>query len=581
MIRWPYVLPRLLILSVICLFVCFALDPLLRYSAIMLGQQATGARVDIDHLVSSLPHSAIRINDIQIADPEDPDSNLVQTQQIVLKFDPRELLHRRYVVEHGQIIGIELHGSRTESGALDEQPTGAESGDSLLGDAGQQLLEGLTGQAEKEFEALQTVRLSRELAERWPVEYSALEERADNLQRDIQELEQLAKTARDNPLRGLQNHQQLAERFKRLGQTPREIRGELDRLKTQLQADRAAMQEAKRQDTEHIRQRLQFNPLDGEALAEQLIGKEWTERLAKVTGWIGQIRATIPGNGQPAVLPRRGEDILFNVARQRPDMLIRKLLIEGKAKIGDRPVQFAGVVNDFTPQPKRHDKPALVRLQTSGAVVASIHATIDSTGDVTTTDIAIDCPHFQQPSVTLGSADSLAVTAAAGEARVWGHVKLIGDDHFQGQIIYKRDQISLVPKLNDRYSKQLLTDGWQSAFHDVQNLHAVVDLTGQLASPQWKLKTNLGPQLTAGFNGVVQQELDARRTRLIDRLNRESAAGMTQLTELVEQRSAALRERLTISESSINNIEAKITQGLKLPTMELTERLLPGTLNRK
>lgn len=581
MIRWSYVFPRLLILGVICLFVCFALDPLLRYSAILLGQQATGARVDIEHLSSSLPHTAIQLNDVQVADPDNPDSNLIQAQQIVLKFDPRELLRRRYVVQHGHIIGLELNGHRTESGALDEQPPGDETGDSAWGDAGQLLLEGLTGQAEKEFEALQTVRLSRELAERWPAEYKALEDRADQLQQDIQQLEQLAKTARDNPLRGLQNHQRLAEQIKRVGQTPREIRGELDRLTHQLHADREAMKEAKRQDTEHIQQRLQSNPLDGEAFAEQLIGKEWAERIANVTDWIRQIRGSIPGSGQPAALPRRGEDILFNIAGQRPDVLIQTMLIEGKANIGDRPLRFAGVVNDFTPQPKRHGKPAVVRLQTSGAVVASIHATIDSTGDVPTTDIVFDCPHFQQPTVTLGDANSLAVTAAAGEARVWSRVKMIGDDHFEGQIIYKRDRFSLQPKLNNRYSKQQLTDRWQTAFNNVQNLHAVIDLSGQLTSPQWQLKTNLGPQLTAGFSSVMQQELDARRSQLTDRLNGESDAGMMQLTEMVEQRRAALLQRLTISESFIKNIEAKIAQGLKLPAMELGERLLPGKLFRK
>ena len=120
MISWSYVLPRLLVLGAVSLFLCFALDPLLRYSAVLLGQQVTGARVDIDSLSSSLPYTAFRLDDVEVADPEDPDANLVQAQQVTLKFDPHELLRRRYVVEHGQVLGLELGGGRAESGALDD-----------------------------------------------------------------------------------------------------------------------------------------------------------------------------------------------------------------------------------------------------------------------------------------------------------------------------------------------------------------------------------------------------------------------------------------------------------------------------
>ena len=48
MIRWGYLIPRLILVAAVAAFLGFGLAPLLRWSIVTYGSQALGARIDID-----------------------------------------------------------------------------------------------------------------------------------------------------------------------------------------------------------------------------------------------------------------------------------------------------------------------------------------------------------------------------------------------------------------------------------------------------------------------------------------------------------------------------------------------------
>ena len=81
MIRWSYVLPRLIIVAILLLSLVLGLDPLLRWSLINGRQSMTGARVEIGDVTTSLTRSQISLTGVHIANPYAPDTDFVQAQQ--------------------------------------------------------------------------------------------------------------------------------------------------------------------------------------------------------------------------------------------------------------------------------------------------------------------------------------------------------------------------------------------------------------------------------------------------------------------------------------------------------------------
>ena len=69
MIRWRYVIPRLLILVVVGLFLRFGLSPVLRWSLVSIGESVTQAKVEIGQLEAGIFPLEIRLADVQLADP--------------------------------------------------------------------------------------------------------------------------------------------------------------------------------------------------------------------------------------------------------------------------------------------------------------------------------------------------------------------------------------------------------------------------------------------------------------------------------------------------------------------------------
>ena len=122
MTRWKYLIPRLIILSLIALAVWVGSDPLIRRVLVNNLESATGAKVEIGHLRTSLNKRQIFIEDLVIANPRDPMMNLFQADMAYVELDTKSLLNGQVVIERGQTSQAVFGAPRTNSGALQGSP---------------------------------------------------------------------------------------------------------------------------------------------------------------------------------------------------------------------------------------------------------------------------------------------------------------------------------------------------------------------------------------------------------------------------------------------------------------------------
>ena len=126
----------------------------------------------------------------------------------------------------------------------------------------------------------------------------------------------------------------------------------MEQLPDQLAADRAAVAERGGTTSNLIRQQLNLSQVDGKSLTNYLLGEQITAPVNEAVAWVRWAHGFVPARGQVvADPPARGADILFAGCQQLPDMLVKAVRLDGRARMGGQPVELVGVVRDWTNQP--------------------------------------------------------------------------------------------------------------------------------------------------------------------------------------------------------------------------------------
>ncbi len=106
--------PLLLLLVVTYFFIDRWIEAGLEYA----GEDAVGARVEIDGLSLSLSPLGLTFSKLQVANPDNPWSNLFETGPVRFTMDAGQLLRGKYIIETMEVNDIILGTKRTTDGSL-------------------------------------------------------------------------------------------------------------------------------------------------------------------------------------------------------------------------------------------------------------------------------------------------------------------------------------------------------------------------------------------------------------------------------------------------------------------------------
>jgi uncharacterized protein (TIGR03545 family) len=543
--RWKYLLPRLIAITAIVLAVHFGLDPCLRWAIVTSGEAALGAKVEIGELTTSLRHGQLVIERAAAANPNKPMRNLFEADQLILNLDAGQLLRKRLVVKDGFIGGVRFDAPRTSSGALEAAPADESAGPSMFdpvisaaGDKAGQWFDGLTGRVEEDLEArLQTPRVLKQLEERWPRQYEALKARADSLGAQAKQIEKDFREAKKNPLRNMQKLEQVQQQLVAAQADLKATMAEINALPAQAQADRAAIDAARKQDEQFLRDAVQVAKTDGDELTKYLLGDEANGYLAQTVYWVQTVRHYIPKSKMSRPQRARGTNVLF-VTKRRPQVLVERVRLEATARLGGEALALKGELTDAASEPELHDRPVRLHLVSEGAVASDLVIVLDRRGDTPHDSLAFDCPRVNLPARTLGKADRLALELAPGEASLKADVKLDGDQ-LAGHIEFR--QASSLAASTGAVRDDRIAQVLHESLAGMDRVDAKVQLAGTLQKPEWKIESNLGPQVAEGVNAAMRKYLTDRKDRLVAKVK----GGVDeQLAKLAAARQTAQQELL-------------------------------------
>ena len=120
------------------------------------------------------------------------------------------------------------------------------------------------------LDEFETVKLAREMADRWPREYQKLLARIERIRKRINELKELAQPRRKDVLDNVHQYANLVTEIKKFNAELGQLQAEIRRLASQPGRDKAALLEARKRDEQRIRELAQIATFNKQAI-QQLV----------------------------------------------------------------------------------------------------------------------------------------------------------------------------------------------------------------------------------------------------------------------------------------------------------------------
>ena len=579
MIRWKYALPRLAVVALVVCFFSFALAPLTHWTVVTLGQSITGAAVEIAELQTSVVHTEISLNDVQLASASQPMKNLLQADSMRFDLSASALLRKKLVIQDGSIRGLRFDTPRTTSGALPETPLEEEPPEEEVAAEPLDLgwLADLGDNAQDRLlEEFETLRLSEELLETWPARYTQLEDQVDILARRAKKLKNrirdFAKTKSKQP----GDVFEMESEIRQIHEQSQALRGQITELVARLNEDRLRVDAARHRDTKKIREIVFDEKLDAETISQYLLKKEMAQKIRSALDWLAWGREHIPRRvPETKPVPGKGLDIFFRGGRQIPDLLVERLHLDGQLQFDKKQLPFEGVATNFTSEPQLLSQPATLRLHTTDAARIELVAVFDRRGPNDHSSVTLDCPRIAQAQRSLGKQEQLAIVVSHGYARVHGHLEL-ADDALSGTLEFSQQDIEIEPRVGSKLGGARVAGYLAESLRPIHQIEGRLQLSGTLRSPKFRVQSSLGSEIAAALKQVGQHEIAHQRQRLESQLTKLADQQTAKLLAQVESQQQQLVAKLGLADETVAVLKKELVQRVGIPNQFLGKDLPVG-----
>ena len=577
MIRWHYLVPRLVILALLMVLVWISADPLLKYAIVKSTESVTGAKVDVGQVKTSLFEGKIYISDLAITDPRDPMRNLLQADVAYLKMDPRRLLHKELIVEHGHSKQVMFGSPRTISGELKGRqyntPMQPELQNVFVRNAApinsklwlDQYQTPSLLSAERDLEI---TKVAASVKQKWRPIFEAQLHKITLARAQLETLPRIDDGQIVNPLRDLEMNQQQRNKIQQLREDIAEARTELGQLKTAAEADRQLIAQAGERDGQMVGSMIQATMTDPNSLTQILLQNQQQEYASEVISWVQWFRNSLP-NPEADFLDGegRGTNIAFTGQTARPRFLVKTLDLSGQGSLAGQHHTFAGVLTNMTNEPMLHNEPTKFNLRAQGNHHLIVDCTLDRREPVWKDRMIVKCPELDAPSQMLGNSESLEIELADSRIQVDLDINMLGDQlggtlHFShskcAMLVNQLHQIAGGDEVKLRLNQELLR---------INQFRTTATLGGTLDAPIVQFESDLGPKLAKAMDQIHRVQSEQQTAELRRRLK-------TRFDTELQQVDAMLSENFSQLAKLLDGEETRVAELLEnLPQTERWEKI--------
>jgi len=567
----------------IAAFLILLLDSILKDSVENQGTRILRAQVDVNSLATSLMSQSIDIGNLEVANADLLNENLLEAGRIKFDFDLGRAFSKKIIIEDMRLEGLRFNQQRKtpaqpyrppEEGKSEPQKIEKETPLSGFGFA-QALKFKSPGDILKEekLETLESIDKARNEIESLKSNWQTRMDQQLNpdvlkqMQQRIQNLKAQGKNLKDPAAIQAFTAEIQAVR--------REIQSHLDTIhnfQKNLEKDirkagdlAVEMKGLPQKDFARLRKKYSLDLKGGAGFAGKMVSGPLKTKIDK--GWrlyqqiSPYLKSRSPSEPDPAPPERgKGQFIKFPAAQRSPDFLIRKaglsLNIQGQ--------EIDGNFSDLTDDPQSHGKPFLLNL-TGGKSERfnglKFHLSLDRTRPQARDSLKAEVKSLNIPPIPFGS----GIALTQGRADIQAHIHILDEQNLDGTLdIHVQNALfTSSEKKNDEVQRLL-----GKVLGSVQGFYLKVRFKGTPAATTLDIQSDLDQILAQS----VRKVFDEKAREFEGELKR----AVTASTKLPLSETSGWTAGLTPHRKELNSQESAYQELLKQATEKVLLNKVPG-----
>ena len=584
MIRWSGLVVFIVIVGLITIFSLFFLDGIIKGIVEDRASLAVGAKVEIGDLRSKIFGLSVDIQNLQVANPEEPMRNSVEIGSLAFDLGAAPLLKKKIVIERMKVLNLAWNTPRKTSGALpprlqkklEAQKKTADLGAkaekrieecvlpnfSILADlkkrSPEELLKGVNLQSAA-FLGDYPKKVST-AKETWEKRLKELPTRED-IQKDVKSFQTL-KDQRPKDLTQLPAYleklntlqKKINDTQKNLTTAQQEFQTEMNTLKTSLRE----VEKLKDADVKSVMAKLGVQIPSATDLICVLLGKEVAHKVNWALGMYRKLsQYTSKGKPKeekenPKPVPRmKGMDVRFPITRGYPDFLLELAEFSARPNMKKASGVFAfeklaGELRGLTSHPAIYGKPTLFRL--NGSMVGNLAKDFALAGQfdhrktVAEDRIDLNIKELRIEQAGTSGPQESPLRLASALLNVNGSLGVKGEA-LDGRVLLD----VLNPKVAVESSAAILGD----LLKNMGSFNLSLAIGGTLDQPSLGLSSSATKPLTSGLENLVQKEMkglqDGIKNVISSRVDKDLTANRNEVSGLEKLIQGELSSRLGLT----------------------------------
>lgn len=514
-IRWPGFIAFVIIMGLIVGSVYFFANSIVKSLIESQGSNLAGAKVDVREVKLGLAPAGIVIRGLDVADADEPMTNIVSIDSIYAQFDLLKALMGQVIIKDASVNGMEFGTARKTSGAIAKKPKPEKPKEPSF----------ISEQID-----LMAARLpdGKEALEREPLlideRHKALEKSAEEKEQRWQQLE-----------KSLPNNDKLAEYQQRIAdlqkQKPKSVadlkalNDELKKIKDDIQGDKKTLQEAKefisvsakeiaadlkalkdapKEDRDRLLSKYTLDESGLANLSGLLFGADIQEKIETALYWYEKVAPFLVSDDAEKEEKRQratGRFVLFPEANPYPSFLVENLAASARLDAGE----LSATAKNITHQQDVQNRPTT--LHVGSEVIRNVkRLDVNAVFDyrVKKQGKSVADFIFEQVSINdykISSSSQMPLALEQATAAMKGELKL-ENNKLSGQLNSQFEQAQFATGEAKGLMQYL-----NQAFAEIHRFSLDIGMAGSLKSPKLTIRSDIDKQLKDSVDRQIKQEI--------------------------------------------------------------------------
>ena len=590
-IRWPGLITFTTLLIIMIAGAWLFADSITKSLIESTITDLNGAKADIDSVDISYTPLGIKINDLQITDPERPMLNMVQISEVRFAISFGDLLLKKLVVNDMALHGIQIDTARKKSGAIKKQsisePVKKNTEDSMFDFAMPDMqlpdVDELIAKEQLNSEILITT-LDNDLdatQQKWKLIQDDIQDkkRWDSYQQRYNKIKSDLNGNTVEKISALKDIKALRNDLKIEAEKIQQARKQFSEDNARLSDEFKAAKNGPRDDIRRIKEKYKLNDLSTQNITQLLFGAQTAEYLALAEKWYARIKPYLEDDeeeiaAQQAKQRKHGQDIKFKELNPTPDFYVHKASIDARIPRGE----FTGLVTDISSDQSVNKKPMIMKLsgknlshRDSETFRAEFNYVNKDSG-YSQFDYAINA--YQLENFDISKSNKLSLAIQHGLMSLNLSSKL-ANKRLRGHSNINFENVKF--ETNKSTESQSFSSMMASSFININKFKLNAKFSGSLHDLDIDLKSDLDNQLGAQLKSQLkkrgEQFEEKLKSRIDDRI-KQPLAKLEAKRQKIEQIKVDIDNREDELKQKLADIESKIHSARKSTTDKKKDELL-------